>query len=153
MPPRTDLGAIVRAVYPAFAARRPLSAHRRKVLRAIAGCRTPALGGERQRCDRCGTEHIQWRSCGNRHCPRCQAAARQKWLDARKSELLPVPYFHVVFTVPEQLNVIALAAPRLFYDALFHAVSRTLLDLGVSRLHARIGPAPRLSPTCLYPKS
>lgn len=139
MPRDPDLGAIVRAVYPGLSKARTLTTQQHKVLRAIAACRTPALGGERQRCDRCRSEHIQWRSCGNRHCPRCQAAARQKWLAERKSELLPVPYFHVVFTVPEQLNVIALASPRIFYDALFRAVSRALLDLGVSRLHARIG--------------
>ena len=139
MPRDADLGAIVRAVYPRSSTPRTLTTQQHKVLRAIAACRTPALGGERQRCDRCGSEHIQWRSCGNRHCPRCQAAARQKWLAERRSEILPVPYFHVVFTVPEQLNVIALASPRIFYDALFRAVSRTLLDLGLSRLRARIG--------------
>jgi hypothetical protein len=139
VPAPIDLGAIVRAFDGRFVRAQRLTLHQRKVLRAIADCRTPALGGERQRCDRCGREHIQWRSCGNRHCPRCQSAARQTWLARRTREILPAPYFHVVFTVPEQLNIIAVASPRLFYDALFRAVSTALLDLGVSRLRARIG--------------
>src|SRR6266542_2715016 len=92
------------------------TSEQRKVLRAIATCRTPALGGQRLQCDQCGFEHIVWHSCRNRHCPRCQAAARAEWLEQRREELLPVPYFHVVFTIPDELNIVALFAPRVLYD-------------------------------------
>ncbi len=134
-----DLGSIVRARSALFLGSHSTSAVQRKALRAIAACRTPALGGERQQCDRCGFEHIQWRSCRSRCCPRCQGAARAEWVEARQAELLPVPYFHVVFTVPEELNVIARRAPRVFYDLLFRAAGATLSEIAHSRLHVRIG--------------
>jgi len=134
-----DLGAIVRARSETFLRNRPTTAAQRKALRAIGACRTPALGGQRQQCDRCGHEHIQWHSCRNRACPRCGAAARARWLEARRTELLPVPYFHVVFTVPEVLNVIALYAPRVFYDLLFRAAGGALVDVAHSRLQIQPG--------------
>jgi hypothetical protein len=134
-----DLGAIVRARTETFLRNHRTTAAQRKALRAIGACRTPALGGQRQQCDRCGHEHIQWHSCRNRSCPRCGAAARQRWLEARSSELLPVPYFHVVFTVPEVLNVIALHAPRVFYDLLFRAAGGALVDVAHSRLQIQPG--------------
>jgi Putative transposase/Transposase zinc-binding domain len=129
-----DLGAIVRARSDTFLRNRPTTAAQRKALRAIGACRTHALGGQRQQCDRCGHEHIQWHSCRNRACPRCGAAARARWLEARRTELLPVPYFHVVFTVPEVFNVLALHTPRVFYDLLFRAAGQTLVDVARSRL-------------------
>ena len=134
-----DLGAIVRARSETFLRNRRTTAAQRKALRAIGACRTPALGGQRQQCDRCGHEHIQWHSCRNRACPRCGAAARARWLEARRDELLPVPYFHVVFTVPEALNVIALHAPRVFYDLLFRAAGGALFDVARSRLQVQSG--------------
>jgi hypothetical protein len=134
-----DLGSIVRARSEAFLATHATTASQRKALRAIAACRTPALGGQRLRCDLCGFEHIVWHSCRNRCCPRCQAAARAQWVDQRAAELLPAPYFHVVFTVPEELNAIARRAPRVFYDLLFRAVGTTLTEIAMSRLHVRIG--------------
>jgi hypothetical protein len=134
-----DLGAIVRARSQAFLRNRPTTAAQRKALRAIGACRTPALGGQRQQCDRCGHEHIQWHSCRNRACPQCGAAARTRWLEARRDELLPVPYFHVVFTVPEVLNVFALHAPRVFYDLLFRAAGQALVDVARSRLQIQPG--------------
>lgn len=115
------------------------SAAQRKALRAIAACRTSALGGHRQRCERCGFEHVLWHSCRNRHCPRCQSAARAAWLEDRSEELLAVPYFHVVFTVPEALNILALVAPKLLYEALFRAAGHTLTDIAASRLKVSIG--------------
>jgi hypothetical protein len=135
----SDLGAIVRACGEDYCRTHRTTAAQRKALRAIGACRTPALGGTRQQCDHCGHEHIQWHSCRNRACPRCQASARRAWLDARSAELLPVPYFHVVFTVPEELNVLALHAPRVFYDLLFRTVGATLTDIARSRLRAQIG--------------
>lgn len=134
-----DLGAIVRARSETFLRTHRTTAAQRKALRAIGACRTPALGGQRQQCDRCGHEHIQWHSCRNRACPRCGAAARTRWLEARRTELLPVPYFHVVFTVPEKLNVIALYAPRVFYDLLFRAAGGALVDVARSRLQIQPG--------------
>lgn len=134
-----DLGAIIRAAGPAYLSSRPASTAQRKVLAAIAACRTPALGGQLHQCDRCGFQHIEWHSCRNRHCPRCQAAARGQWLDARRAELLPVPYFHVVFTVPEELNSLARYAPGVLYDAMFRSAGRALLDVGQSKLHVDLG--------------
>lgn len=133
-----DLGAIVRARSESFLRTHRTTAVQRKAMRAIGACRTPALGGHRYQCDRCGFEHIQWHSCRNRACPRCQATARREWLAARCAELLPVPYFHVVFTVPEELNAIALHAPTLFYDLLFRAAGATLTEIARSRLHTQI---------------
>jgi hypothetical protein len=130
-----DLGAIVRACGESYCRTHRTTAVQRKAMRAIGACRTPALGGQRQQCDHCGYEHIQWHSCRNRACPRCQSAARRAWLEARSEELLPVPYFHVVFTVPEELNVLALQAPRVFYDLLFRAVGATLTDVAGSKLN------------------
>jgi hypothetical protein len=90
-------------------------------------------------CERCGEEHLLFRSCRNRNCPGCQAEAREAWLDARERELLPVPYFHVVFTVPEVLNPLALYCPEVFYAALLRAAGNALLDVGRSKLRALLG--------------
>jgi integrase len=133
-----DLGAIVRAARTGYVAAHTVPANHRKVLGAIAACRTPLLGGQLQQCDRCGFEHIQWHSCRNRHCPRCQAAARAQWLEDRRAELLPVPYFHVVFTVPAEINVLARYAPRALYDILLRSTARALLEVGESKLHLEL---------------
>jgi hypothetical protein len=111
------------------------------VANAIMACRTAALGGQVMRCDHCDHRHIVYHSCGNRHCPTCQALARSQWVAARCRELLPVPYFHVVFTIPSQLNAFALRNKKVFYDLLFAAASQTLLDLAQDqkRLGAQIG--------------
>ena len=90
-------------------------------------------------CSNCGSEHLLFRSCRNRNCPGCQAQARNEWLEAREQELLPVPYFHVVFTVPEILNEIALYCPEVFYAALLRAAGNALLDVGRSKLRAQLG--------------
>jgi hypothetical protein len=139
VPVECSLGGIARAAGTDYLRTHKTSSVQRKALRAIAACRTSALGGRRQQCDRCRFEHILWHSCRNRHCPRCQGAARAEWLDARAAELLPVPYFHVVFTVPEELNRIALAAPALLYDILFRAAGQTLTEVAATRLRASIG--------------
>ena len=112
-----------------------------KAFRAIQRCRTAALGGHRDACPRCGYQAISYNSCRNRHCPKCQAQARQRWLVARERELFDTSYFHVVFTVPHELNVLALENPRLFYDLLFTASARTLLEIASDTKHlgAEIG--------------
>ena len=112
-----------------------------KAFRAILRCRTAALGGHRDACPSCGHQAISYNSCRNRHCPKCQTQARERWLAARERELLTTSYFHVVFTVPHELNVLALENPRLFYDLLFAASAQTLLEIAIDRKHlgAEIG--------------
>jgi len=118
-----------------------VSDQQRKVLRDIGRCRTAALGTHLERCDRCDYETVAYDSCRNRHCPKCQSSARDRWLMKQASSLLPVPYAHVVFTVPEQLAPLALRNQRLFYNLLFRAASETLLEIAADPRHlgARIG--------------
>src|SRR5262245_15183309 len=97
-----ELGEIVRAEGEAYLRARATTPDQRKALKAIARCRTAALGFLPAQCDDCGVEYPLFRSCRNRSCPLCQSAARRKWLKAREAEILPVPYFHVVFTVPAE---------------------------------------------------
>src|SRR6516162_2287785 len=112
-----------------------------KAFRAIQRCRTAALGGHVEHCPRCGHRAISYNSCRNRHCPKCQAQAREHWLAARERELLATSYFHVVFTVPHELNVLALNNSRWFYDLLFTASAQTLLEIAADPRHlgAEIG--------------
>ena len=112
-----------------------------KAFRAIQRCRTATLGGHLDACPKCGHQAISYNSCRNRHCPKCQAQARERWLAARERELLAIRYFHVVFTVPHELNVVALENPRLFYDLLFTASAQTLLKVAADPKHlgAQIG--------------
>jgi hypothetical protein len=120
---------------------RALSDQQRKVLRDIGLCRTAALGTHLERCDRCSYETVAYDSCRNRHCPKCQSSARDRWILKQASSLLPVPYAHVVFTVPEQLAPVAQRNQRLFYAMLFRAASETLLKIAADPRHlgARIG--------------
>jgi len=118
-----------------------LSGEQRQVLRAVIRCRTAQLGGHVQQCDDCGHQRIQYNSCRNRHCPKCQAMARAAWLEKRESELLPVPYFHVVFTLPHELGPLALQNKRVVYGILFRAAAQTLLEIAADPKHmgAKIG--------------
>ena len=111
----------------------------RRVIGAIAACRTAALGGHVERCDDCGLTRIAYNSCRNRHCPKCQGAARAKWLAARQAELLPVPYFHVVFTLPPAAAEIAFQNKPTVYGLLMRAAAEALMTLAAARLDARIG--------------
>jgi hypothetical protein len=113
----------------------------RKVLSAILHCRTSTLGGHRDRCSRCGHQAISYNSCRNRHCPKCQSNARNKWLAARQEELLNVPYVHVVFTLPHQLAPLVFHNKKLLYGLLFRASSGTLLEVAADPRHlgAEIG--------------
>jgi hypothetical protein len=134
-----DLGEIARAVGEEYLHVRRTTPWQRKALRAVQRCRTAAMGSVFAVCDHCGAEHPLFRSCRNRNCPGCQSQARKQWLEARQQELLPVPYFHVVFTVPEILNRIALYCPEVFYAALLRAAGNALLDVGRSKLGAQLG--------------
>jgi hypothetical protein len=106
-----------------------------KVMRAITRCRTAALGGHVDRCTRCGHQTISFNSCRNRHCPRCQAQARQRWLANRERELLDTSYFHVVFTLPRELSMLALQNPRVLYGLLFRTSAATLLEVAADPKH------------------
>lgn len=127
---RLELADILRAEGEGYRATHRLRPEQHRAMRAIVACRTAALGGQCYRCERCGALTHRYRSCGNRHCPKCQTLAKERWLAARQQELLPVPYFHVVFTLPHALNTLALANPRALYGLLFHAASTTLLQFG-----------------------
>jgi hypothetical protein len=111
------------------------------VLRAIARCRTAELGGHVDRCSRCDYQAVSYNSCRNRHCMKCQAQARERWLAAREREVLEVPYFHVVFTLPHELNALCHHNARLLYDLLFRATAATMLEVAMNpkRLGAQIG--------------
>ena len=121
-----ELADIVRAHGTAYRHTHTLSRAQRRALHAIETCRTAALGGHRDTCDTCGAVQISYNSCRNRHCPKCQTLAKERWLDARRADLLPVEYFHLVFTLPHTLNPLAQGNPRVLYSMLFHAVADTL---------------------------
>ncbi len=119
-----------------------LSAQQRRVVAAITSCRTAALGGHLRECDRgCGYQEISYNSCRDRHCPKCQGLARVRWQEARAEHLLPVPYFHLVFTVPDALHDVFLAHPRVAYGLLFEAVEKTVREVAANprNLGAQIG--------------
>jgi Putative transposase/Transposase zinc-binding domain len=118
-----------------------LTGAQRKALRDLAVCRTAALGGHLERCADCGHERIAYNSCRNRHCPKCQALARARWLEREAGHLLPVEYHHVVFTLPAEIAALALANPAALYETLFQASSATLREVAANpkRLGARIG--------------
>ncbi len=132
-----ELADILRAYTPAFLESYDAvtSAEQRRVLRELVRCRTAELGGHVEQCDGCGHQRIAYNSCRNRHCPRCQAAARAEWLDERAAELLPVEYFHVVFTLPAELGPVALQNQRLVYGTLFQASAQSLLQLARDPQH------------------
>jgi hypothetical protein len=112
-----------------------LSRQQRKALRDIRDCRTAVPAGHLYECDRCGHRVRVFNSCRNRNCPKCQATARAKWLAGREAELLPVPYFHVVFTLPQQIGRLALQNPRQIYSILFQTASETLLTIAADPRH------------------
>jgi hypothetical protein len=110
-----------------------------RILRALLACRTPALGGHRYRCEECGQTHFVPHSCRNRHCPLCQGQAAREWLDQQQRALLPVPYFHVVFTLPHVLNPLIRQNQRALYTLLFQVASQTLLQFGQNRFGVDLG--------------
>src|ERR1700733_12994950 len=118
-----------------------LSAARCRAMTGIERCRTAALGGHVERCGDCGHQRVSYNSCRNNSCPRCQGLARAQWFEDRQSELLEVPYFHVVFTVPQEIEVIAFQNQVVVYDILFRAASETLRTIAADPKHlgAEIG--------------
>jgi len=126
------LAEVLRRHGPAYLATHDLSVAKAKVWRAIVACRTAALGGHVETCDACGTTRHVYHSCRNRHCPLCQTRAKEAWLAQRRRELLPVPYFHLVFTLPHDLNRLVGQYPRAIYELLFAAVSATLTEFAAN---------------------
>ncbi len=132
---RLTLADIVRAHGDTYRRTHRLARVKTRALCAIAACRTALLGGRRETCDHCGATRITYNSCRNRHCPTCQSRASARWIEARRAELLPIPYFHVVFTVPHALNALAQGNPRVIYALLFRTAAETLLTFGRDPRH------------------
>lgn len=140
MTPRPTLGQILRPFLADSAARAlRLGPHQWKTLHALARCRTRALGGQAFYCPHCRREHVVAHSCRNRHCPHCQGAQAVDWLEQQAATLLPVPYFHLVFTLPHSLNALIRQNRATLFKLLFDAASQTLLELGAERLGAQLG--------------
>ena len=134
------LGQVLRQVAEGSASARPrLSPHQWKTVRALAACRTSALGGQLFHCTNCQREHFVAHSCRNRHCPQCQGGLAAAWLERQEAALLPISYFHLVFTLPHTLNGIIRQNRRALFQLLFDAASQTLLKFGEGRLKAQIG--------------
>jgi Putative transposase/Transposase zinc-binding domain len=125
-----EVADIFRAYGDAYRATHRLSGQQLRVMQAIETCRTAALGGHMAQCDRCGAQVLRYHSCGNRHCPKCQTLAKLRWVQARLSELLDIPYFHCVLTLPHALNPLAQGNPQILYGLLFQSASATLQTFG-----------------------
>ncbi len=141
--PAAGLAEVLATFGQAYLATNRLPRGGAKVWRAILACRTAVLGGHIEICDGCGRTRYAYHSCRNRHCPRCQTRAKEAWVAARRRELLPVPYFHLVFTLPHDLNALIGAVPRLLYETLFGAVSATLSEFATNPRH--LGGVPSFS--------
>jgi Putative transposase/Transposase zinc-binding domain len=141
--PKIELADIIRRHGDAYRGQHEasLSSTQRRVMHAIAACRTAALGGHVEACDDCGHQLISYNSCRNRHCPKCQSLARARWIEDRQAELLPCPYFHVVFTLPEEIAAIAYQNKAVVYNLLFAATAATLQTIAADPRHlgAQIG--------------
>jgi hypothetical protein len=137
--PTLEVADIFRNYGTAYRKAHPLPLEHLRVMRAIEVCRTAVLGGHLEQCDHCAEERNAYNSCRNRHCPKCQGSDRAKWLESRKAELLPVEYFHVVFTVPEQVAQIAFYNKETVYNILFHATAKTLLTIAGDPTHLGAG--------------
>ena len=137
--PRLEVADVFRAKGEAYNQSHVLTPVQARTLRAICRCRTAALGGHLEVCDRCGFERPAYNSCRNRHCPKCQARAQAAWVDKHEARILPSHYFHVVFTLPAKLRDLVHRNRKLLFDLLFYAASETLLQLGKERLGAMLG--------------
>ena len=139
--PRLETAEVFRMHGDEFLMQYGANAVQRKALRAVMKCRTAALGGHVEACDRCDHRRIAYNSCRNRHCPKCQGLACAQWMEARAAELLPVPYFHLVFTLPTALGPLALGNPRIVYGLLLQAAAETLSEVAADPKHlgAEIG--------------
>jgi len=134
-----ELADIIRRYGPAYRRDNRLNPDQSKTLNAIEACRTSALGGHADSCLRCGYKRCSYNSCRNRHCPKCQTLTKARWIEDRKAELLPAPYFHVVFSLPHELNALVLYNRKTLINLLFGAASKTLADFGRNNLGGKLG--------------
>ena len=137
--PKLEVADILRLHIADYQKSYPLWPEHKKIVSNLTQCRTPSLGGFIDRCNHCGAQRVTYHSCRNRHCPTCQQIPRERWLEARKKELLPTTYFHVVFTLPHELNPIILNNKRVMLNCLFKAVSKSLLKFGKNQLGGKLG--------------
>jgi hypothetical protein len=137
--PKLEVADIVRTHINDYRSAYPLPPDQRRILSDLIHCRTANCGGHIERCDHCGAERITYHSCRNRHCPKCQQIPRERWLEKQKSELLPLTYFHVVFTLPHELNPIILQNKSVMLTILFQAVSQSLITFGENQLGGKPG--------------
>ena len=135
--PRLEVAEVIRSCRDAFLQQygANLTTEQRRALDDLISCRTAALGGHVLECLECGHQEVSYNSCGNRHCPKCQATAAARWLEAQAADLLETPYFHVVFTLPNALGPVALANPRVVYGLLMRAAAETLLEVAANPKH------------------
>ncbi len=133
--PALELADIFRRHGPAYRQAHRVTVQQRRVMRAIETCRTAALGGHVEQCGHCQHIRISYNSCRHRHCPKCQSLARAQWLESRQRELLPVEYFHVVFTVPEPIAELMFHNQQQLYDLLFRVSAQTLLTIARDPRH------------------
>ena len=133
------VGDIVRVEAARYLNTRLTTRDQRKAIRDIASCRTEAMGAVTHTCRKCGVEYRLYRSCRNRSCPLCGGESRQKWLEARRQEILPVGYLQVVFTPPRELKILARYCPEAIYDAVIRAAGQAVIDVGSSKLHVQLG--------------
>ena len=138
-PTRWEVADILRLYGDSYRQTHPVSPAQQQVFEAIVACRTAQLGGHVEQCPQCGFERYTYHSCRNRHCPKCQSFTKAQWVAARQAELLPVPYFHTVFTLPHTLNMLVLGNQRLLLGLLFTAASQTLLQFGRQNLGGQLG--------------
>src|SRR5208337_1389641 len=137
----TEVADIFRQYGPEYRESHKMPLNQLRAMGAIEACRTSLLGGHRDKCDNedCGHVKASYNSCRNRHCPKCQSLKKEKWIEARVDDLLPIQYFHVVFTIPAELKPVVLMNQKVMYNILFRAVSETLITLAETRLGLRIG--------------
>ena len=137
--PRLEVADILRRFGPSYAQTHSVSPFEQRIIDDLTACRTARLGGHPEHCPQCGFERHAYNSCRNRHCPKCQTITKMRWVEARRAELLPTPYFHPVLTLPHELNPLVLANKRLLLGLLFRSASETLLDFGQRRLGGQLG--------------
>ena len=128
--PALEVAHILREGAETYRETHRLSSQQQRVVNALTSCRTAALGGFKAHCDHCGAVTIQYASCRNRHCPKCQTLAQTRWVERQCADLLDIAYWHVIFTLPHELNPVAQGNPALIYRLLFNAASKTLLEFG-----------------------
>ena len=128
--PSLELADIFRTYGEGYRQTHAVSGPQLQAMRAIEACRTPTLGSQTALCDTCGVVVVRYHSCGNRHCPKCQTLGKARWVETRSAELLGVPYFHCVFTLPHELNALARSNQQLCYTLLFQSVAATLRKFG-----------------------